>query len=432
MANILEIIGVFSFPLEFIIISNALFFRNKDYKLNKFSIIYSLIFILISALFIFGGFFLTNYFNIEGFLKIIILAFTYLLVFLSFIVLNKLIFKDFKYSILISIVTYINQHITYNISKIIFLIIFQKELDVYSPFYYITVSIIYILYIILSIFILSKLMKRFRWRQHNFKWIIVSSIALLFIIIFNLIANSYALNEDRLLIYIYDLLGTLILFILLYFCGKIDISEEEINLIKTLNEVQKKHYELSKDNINNLNIKYHDLKHQINALKKGAYDQEEIEKIEDSLKIYDSIYHTGNDALDAVLNEKSLYSTTNNINFTALIDASKLNFLKNGEIYSLFGNLLDNAIEAVNKIDNKEEKIISLEIKNNDNFLIISLENYTNNLIKFDNGLPLTNKKDKENHRFGTKSIQLIVNEHNGELIFKQKNIFKTTIIFPL
>ena len=76
-------------------------------------------------------------------------------------------------------------------------------------------------------------------------------------------------------------------------------------MIKNMGEKQK----LSKETIDIINIKCHDLKYRISKIPKiedGEEQKKYIEDVRNTLTIYDNIFQTGNEALDLVLTEKSL------------------------------------------------------------------------------------------------------------------------------
>ena len=89
-----------------------------------------------------------------------------------------------------------------------------------------------------------------------------------------------------------------------------------------------------------------------------------------------------------------------------MADGTLLDFMAEMDISALFGNVLDNAIESVEKLDDKEKRLIHLSVAKQKNFLRIRSENYTEEKITFKNGMPVTTKKDKRFHGFGMKSIQ--------------------------
>ena len=127
-------------------------------------------------------------------------------------------------------------------------------------------------------------------------------------------------------------------------------------------------YELSKQTIDIINIKCHDLKHQIHKLDGySTINNANKQEIENALKIYDSTIKTGNNALDVILTEKSLLGNQKGISFNVIADGKILNFIDPTDIYALFGNAIDNALEALTNID-ITNKTISIIIKKVNSF----------------------------------------------------------------
>ena len=164
-----------------------------------------------------------------------------------------------------------------------------------------------------------------------------------------------------------------------------------------------------------INIKCHDLKHQLNILS-GRISDEEIQKIKEAVDVYDSAYKTGNIALDVVITMKSLVCLNKKIEFTCMVDGSRLNFMHESDIYSLFGNILDNAIEAVDKVKEAEKRVIILTLKEEKGMLFLRSENYFNGNPQIVDGLPMTTKTDTAYHGFGLKSIRNVVQKYGGNL----------------
>ena len=136
--------------------------------------------------------------------------------------------------------------------------------------------------------------------------------------------------------------------------------------------------------------------------------------------------------MDLILTEKSLLCQKQNIKLTCLADCTKLGFISNEDLYSLFGNAIDNAIEAVMKINDIDKRNINLIVRNVHSFISITIENYyVGNILLNSDGLPMTTKSNKDYHGFGTKSIKMIVNKYQGDLkITTKKNIFTLSILF--
>ncbi len=78
----------------------------------------------------------------------------------------------------------------------------------------------------------------------------------------------------------------------------------------------------------------------------------------------------------------------------------------------MFGNAIDNAIEAVEKLP-EDKRVISVTEKSTGGFISVRVENYFDGNIVIENGMPLTDKKG-EGHGFGVKSIKMIAEKYNG------------------
>ncbi len=206
-------------------------------------------------------------------------------------------------------------------------------------------------------------------------------------------------------------------------------------VLEHMMHTERKHHEMSKETIDIINAKCHDLKHQLALLEKlddKAARKAYLDELSECIAFYDSTAQTGNDALDIVLSEKGLLCEKNDIAFSCLADGAKLAFLSPTDIASLFGNALDNAIEK-ELTENTERRFISLSVKEENGFIYIHIDNYCSSQIEFEDGFPKTTKKDTRYHGFGTKSISNIVNKYSGELIMSvDDERFNLDILFPV
>ena len=209
--------------------------------------------------------------------------------------------------------------------------------------------------------------------------------------------------------------------------GAIERENEQIEYIL---EQERKRFESFRDGVDYLNIKYHDLKHQIHRLKQvSSVRAETIAELEDGLSQYESYYNTGCPALDIILGEKYLACKAKGIEFTALVDGEKLSKLSESDIYSLFGNALDNAVEYEEKLP-EGSRLIRLSIKDIGNMLFIRVENTYNGPNVADRELG-TSKEDKQYHGFGIKSMRHIVKKYGGEMDVNATNgLFCLTCMF--
>ena len=193
-------------------------------------------------------------------------------------------------------------------------------------------------------------------------------------------------------------------------------------------------YELSRENIEAINLKCHDIRHQIRQLEAGSrVDPTVLADIAREVDVYDAAVKTGNDALDTILTEKSLLCGRNGITLSCIADGAALAFLQPTELYALFGNILDNAIEAILALSEREKRNISLMVQRRGDMVSIHEENYFEGDIVFEDGLPKTTKGDTMNHGFGTRSIRTIVESHEGSLAIGVDNgLFHLDALIPI
>lgn len=296
-------------------------------------------------------------------------------------------------------------------------------------------SYIIVYYLIFIMFALRLNKNNFYEAKYDFKFLVVGCVFILSDIVINSIVSWYStIHFENIYLGIVALINVLCCFIGLFYIFEMFYSNNIKNQMKIIEEIQKKEsnqYKISKETIDMINIKCHDFRHQIREFGDNQkIDNEAINNLNKLIRIYDSTYHTENEVLNVILNEKTLLCNNKNIRFTCIVDGNALNFIENEDIYSLFGNLIDNSIEAVNQLDDNE-KIISLKIKQVGNIVSISIKNGYKGTIKMENNLPISKKSDNIHHGFGMKSIKMVCEKYNGTLKLNVKNnVFSVTILF--
>jgi hypothetical protein len=202
---------------------------------------------------------------------------------------------------------------------------------------------------------------------------------------------------------------------------------------------QRQQYEIAKENIDTVNINAHDLRRHVNTILNAVNDSGKTDALVGELKgmldassIADTIFNTGNTALDVVLTEKSRICLKNKISFSAMADGKQLNEMSEIDIYSLIGNALDNSIEATQRIKDEDARVISFYLRRGKGVIFIHVENTCITDTKFVDGIPQTIKDDKRMHGFGVKSMINIVKKYNGNLTLKQEgDMFYLDMIIP-
>ena len=235
---------------------------------------------------------------------------------------------------------------------------------------------------------------------------------------------------------IYDLLSCLfILWLQVEQHREVDL-QSDIETERRLRRQLQEQYEFSKENIGIINQKCHDIKHQIAALRLTRDWQEQdkgLREIEQSVLIYDAVSKTGNEVLDTVLTEKCLLCEQEQISWTCMAEGSLLGFMSPVDLYTLFGNALDNAIEGSRAIREPERRNVAVIVQNRHGAAFIQIENYFDGSVEMEHGLPRTTKEDESSHGFGVKSIRSVAERYGGIMnISAEDGIFLLSILIPL
>lgn len=215
------------------------------------------------------------------------------------------------------------------------------------------------------------------------------------------------------------------------------IANEKLARAHEMWAVRQKQYEMSRETIDMINRKCHDMKHQVAALmsegadgeRKARYSREVAQLID----IYDIRINTKNEALNTLLMEKGLYCSVQGIRWISAVDGESLDFIDTMDLYVLLGNALDNAIEAVERIPDRDERIIQLQIGRRDGFVQIRLENSRAGELSWQDELPATSKEDAQSHGIGLKSIRDIARKYGGDITVRaEEGAFMLTVLLPI
>ena len=270
----------------------------------------------------------------------------------------------------------------------------------------------------------------------SWQLLVLVGVALLIVYIMAEFANQSA--QKSLLVYIVPtLISCFALLNVLFITNNNQILKAEEETTRRLLAEEQKHYETMLSSIETINRKCHDLKYQVAALRDAPDDQRQAlaGELQRDINIYENLAQTGNAALDNTLSEKCLVCESKQIRFTSHLDGAALSFMDAVDIYALFGNAIDNAIECVSKYQEPSKRIISLRSHRQGNIIKVHIENTCTEPVLWKNDLPQTSKHDRENHGYGVRSMRYIVQKYGGHLRFSQnleEGMFYTDILFPL
>lgn len=160
----------------------------------------------------------------------------------------------------------------------------------------------------------------------------------------------------------------------------------------------------------------HDLSKHVNMLKiliakdcdfdeiKSYIQENMAEQVSDTSENRDDILNT-------LLYIKKKECVEKNISLDLSVQAGCCDFMAEADKVGLFLNLLENALEATEKISDFSRRRISLSICNEDDELMIRL---INPVLKTESLSFVSKKKDKDLHGFGTRIIKDILDKYSG------------------
>ena len=374
------------------------------------------------------------------------MSFIFLLIFLFTLLMNKLIFEESWLSVAFCCIAgYTTQHLAFEIYNMLLVALeypqssgFYGSGDFTGMFPDLFTAVMYVCSYAPAYFAFYMLFSR-KLRANEpielkstFIFMIAASV-----LIVDIVLNAVVVKTDvegakslKIVIGVYNMLCCFFSMFLQFEVSVRRKLEDTLDLVEQMWHQASEQYQISKENIEIINLKCHDLKHQVHKLRSGSdISTKELEEIEKQISIYDSSVKTGNDGLDVILTEKSLLCNKNGITINIMAEGEKLDFMTKEDIYSLFGNMLDNAIAAVRDVD-PDKRIIMLNIREVGEMLVIRESNYCSEPIRFENGLPVT-QGDRRFHGFGMKSIKYVCDRYGADLTVKaENNMFTINILF--
>lgn len=268
------------------------------------------------------------------------------------------------------------------------------------------------------------------------KLLYISLLSLLCVLFVSSYRDTYAAESFALMFAsrILSVLCCMLLLIMKTGILQLNSVEQETDTLRRLRVAEREQYEQKKETVELINIKCHDLRHQINLLEKQgtAPEQSGLNEMKKLIRIYDSSVKTGNETLDVILTERSFYCEKYGVRLSCIADGSKLSFMSVTDIGSLFGNALENAIHAVQKLNNPDDRIISLKVEEKGGMLLIRVENSYADALEFDGELPKTTKEDNGYHGFGLKSIRMVAERYGGVMRIQAGEQFVLTVLIPM
>ena len=151
-----------------------------------------------------------------------------------------------------------------------------------------------------------------------------------------------------------------------------------------------------------------------------------VASLQEQISDYESFQNTGNEFLDIIIRDKFRIAKEENIDFNAILHFEDGGFIEPLDISTIFGNALDNAIEASRMLE-PEERMITVKAKRfHDMLSIVIRNNRPTEIEKWE-------KEDSFLHGFGRRNIKRAVDKYEGQVIVKQgEKDYTLKIIIPI
>ncbi len=213
---------------------------------------------------------------------------------------------------------------------------------------------------------------------------------------------------------------------LLYFVKMADEKSYYENQVKELEQqanIQYEYYLAQTKKYDKTVQILHDVKKHIKAIENlYATCQEQtageyINEIGDLLKPLIPIQYTGNPILNILLTDKEMLMKDKGISMEIKIDNVSLDFVEPIDVTTIFGNLIDNAIEAAEKAEG--DRHIYIKIGSRHQMISIRIENSCNN-VRWKNDMPISMKE--KHGGIGLLNVKSSIEKYDGSLKLKQEN----------
>ena len=221
---------------------------------------------------------------------------------------------------------------------------------------------------------------------------------------------------------------------MLYRIGKNNLEKEKRLLYQQMVDYEQKKYSDIENNLEQIKKIRHDIKHELTLIKLKIDNndldgsKELMNQIFDNVSTAGSIINTDSPVVDYIINTK--LNTLNNASVIVNAEKEVLKKFDDMDLSVIFGNIIDNTVEAV---ANQENPKIELSIFSKDNYINIVCKNSIIDSILSTNPDLHTTKSDTKKHGLGLRSVKETINKLNGDISFTENdNMFIVHIMIPI
>ena len=299
-----------------------------------------------------------------------------------------------------------------------------------------------LIYFSLMIMILKLFAQKEKNEQYNkYFWLlfIMPLTSIMVLVCFRYIAYQMQLTKVMSILWIISCIGLMFANVLVFIIYEYSLKNTkglyELKAIQDREEQDKRYFEIIEQSNKDMRIFSHDIKNHLTQIRN-------LENIEAVQSYIDSIYpniekfsFTGiskNKMLDLIISKYVTLCEKKNIKFSVDVKTANLAYVSDSDLSTLMNNLLDNAVEAAERADERFIQVYIFSKGSMHDGLVI--KNSCAVSPKAENGELKTTKQNKKTHGVGTKSIRKMLKKYDAVYGWKydeNSKIFETDIVFP-
>ena len=291
---------------------------------------------------------------------------------------------------------------------------------------------------IVSLIIIYELLKNFKYKLKANDCAVLSTVFMIgFAALMFSVYNVLNLSKIPHILIFFSLTIFILIFLIVFLYSKntMFLREQEQKDKMQIAQLQQQfaYYQEKLKDEEKVRSVYHDMKNHLLVLQRQINSPETaemVEKLQSQVAMYEDYEHTGNDILDIILKEKSETAREKHIALSVTADLNGVDFIEPLDVSTIFGNGLDNAIEASEKLP-EEQRAILVKAGRVQNFFSVLIENSC--LQNREYTKQRTTKSDDFLHGFGISNMRKAAEKYDGQLTIKCENEkFTLKILIPI
>ena len=346
-------------------------------------------------------------------------------------------YKESIYQTVIAIEIFLVEAFVYPVSKFIFnnmlLVVIDGQNILRWEVYVIAIAIR-----IVSLIIIYEVLKNFKYKIKANDCAVLSTVFMIgFAALMFSVYNVLNLSKIPHILIFFSLTIFILIFLIVFLYSKntMFLREQEQKDKMQIAQLQQQfaYYQEKLKDEEKVRSVYHDMKNHLLVLQRQINSPETaemVEKLQSQVAMYGDYEHTGNDILDIILKEKSETAREKHIALSVTADLNGVDFIEPLDVSTIFGNGLDNAIEASEKLP-EEQRAILVKAGRVQNFFSVLIENSC--LQNREYTKQRTTKSDDFLHGFGISNMRKAAEKYDGQLTIKCENEkFTLKILIPI